>query len=92
MRDDLASAAEFLDAQLGPEIPADRAAFAGLCRGYQQFTRVRISLLRPDGSVDFDSLGRPEELEKQLGRPEIQKALDGGSHDEIRYNAALISA
>jgi two-component system, OmpR family, phosphate regulon sensor histidine kinase PhoR len=88
-RADLAAVADFLDQQLGPEIPADRRDFARLCRNYEQASGIRVTLVRPDGSVDFDSHARPEELEKQLNRPEIQKALSGGSHDEIRYNAAL---
>ena len=43
----------------------------------------------PDGKVDFDSQNRPDELDKQLNRPEIKQALAGSSHDEVRYNAAL---
>ncbi len=88
-REELRALADFLDRRLGAEIPDDRSEFARLCRVYQRSTGVRISLLMPEGAVDFDSQNRPDELENQLGRPEIRKALAGGSHDQIRYNPAL---
>src|SRR4051794_3808546 len=70
-RADLLARADFLDQQLGPEIPADRRDFCRLCRRYDQASRIRIALLLPNGKVDCDSQDRPEELENQLTRPEI---------------------
>ncbi len=78
-RAELAALADFLDRQLGPEIPADRTEFARMCRRVQQTSGVRVTLLMPDGSVDFDSQNRPEELERQLSRPEIRRARRGRS-------------
>ncbi len=88
-RAELAALADFLDQQLGPEVPDDRLDFARICRRVQQTSGVRVTLLMPDGSVDFDSQNRPEELERQLSRPEIRQALAGGMHEQIRYNPAL---
>ncbi|MEX2111827.1 MAG: ATP-binding protein [Pirellulales bacterium] len=88
-RAELIALADFLDQQLGPDVPEDRLEFARLCRSVQHTSGVRVTLLMPDGKVDFDSLNRPDELERQLGRPEIQQALAGGAHDQIRYNPAL---
>jgi two-component system, OmpR family, phosphate regulon sensor histidine kinase PhoR len=89
VRDDLRAWAEFLDRQLGPEIPDNRAPFAKFCRGFAQASETRITLILPNGQVDFDSQNRPEELENQLNRPEIHQAFLGDPQDAIRYNSAL---
>jgi two-component system, OmpR family, phosphate regulon sensor histidine kinase PhoR len=88
-RDSLRTTADFLDGQLGPEIPEDRQEFARLARRFDEARGARITLLMPDGKVDSDSRGRPEEFEGQLGRGEIRDAIAGGTHDAIRYNAGL---
>ena len=75
--------ADFLDQQLGPEIPDDRADFARLCRRYDQASGIRITLLLPDGKVDFDSQNRPEELENQL-EPSRDSAGPGRRHRTTR--------
>ena len=48
-RTELRSLAEFLDLQLGPEVPEDRREFEQLCRRLQQASGVRIALLTPAG-------------------------------------------
>jgi two-component system phosphate regulon sensor histidine kinase PhoR len=88
-RTELAAQADFLDRHLGPEVPADRGEFARTCRFVQQTSGIRVTLLMPDGSVDFDSQYRPEELQRQLDRPEIRRALVGGVHEQIRYSPGL---
>jgi two-component system phosphate regulon sensor histidine kinase PhoR len=88
-RGELAALADFLDGQLGPEIPDDREAFARLARRLDETHGVRVALLLPDGKVDSDSRARPEELVGQLERPEIRAALSGASGDAIRYNPGL---
>ena len=88
-RAQLEGLADFLDGQLGPDIPQDREAFARLTRRLDEACGVRITLLLDDGRVDTDSRGRPEEFERQLDRPEVRAALSGGVHDAIRYNAGL---
>ena len=55
IRSELRAAADFLDQQLGPEIPADRREFARLCRQFDQATGTRVTLLLADGKVDFDT-------------------------------------
>ncbi|MBI3837256.1 MAG: HAMP domain-containing protein [Planctomycetia bacterium] len=89
VRDDLRARADFLDGQLGPEIPNDRAPFADFCRRFGPASGIRITLILPTGQVDCDSQNRPEELENQLNRPEIRRALSGEARDAIRYNQAL---
>jgi two-component system phosphate regulon sensor histidine kinase PhoR len=88
-RVDLQARADFLNQQLGPEIPDDRADFARLCRRYDLGSGIRITLLLANGKVDSDSRNRPEELENQLSRPEIHQTLAGGVHDAVRYNPGL---
>jgi two-component system phosphate regulon sensor histidine kinase PhoR len=88
-RADLQARADFLDQQFGSEIPENHQDFCRLCQRYDQASGIRIALVLPTGKVDCDSQGRPEELENQLSRPEIQQALAGGSHDAVRYNAGL---
>jgi two-component system phosphate regulon sensor histidine kinase PhoR len=89
MRAHLQSTADFLDGQLGPDIPSDRAEFARLARRLDEFHGVRITLLLADGSVDSDSRGRPEEMKVQLDRAEVRAALAGSPADSIRYNSGL---
>ena len=88
-RNELTALADFLDAQLGPDVPPERADFARLARRLDEATRVRITLLMPDGRVDSDSRGRPEEFENQRTRPELAAAFEKETRDAIRYNAGL---
>jgi len=86
---ELRASADFLDQQLGPEIPADRRDFVRMCRQFDQATLTRVTLLLADGKVDFDTDNRPDELEQQSRRAEIQAALEGTPRVETRYHAAL---
>ena len=88
-RADLTARADFLDQQLGAEIPASFDDFAALCRRFGRASDVRIMLLSPRGSVECDSSDRPEELDNLLARAEIRDAISGKTREEIRYNAAL---
>ena len=88
-REGLQATADFLDGQLGPDIPQDRQAFARLIRRLDETGGVRITLLLADGNVASDSRGRPEEFANWLDRREIRAALAGRVSDEVRYNAGL---
>jgi two-component system, OmpR family, phosphate regulon sensor histidine kinase PhoR len=88
-RADLLARADFLDSQLGPEISEDRRDFCRFFRRYHQASGIRVALILPSGKVECDSEGRPEELENQRARPEIQRALDGTADHALRYNAGL---
>ncbi len=81
--------ADFLDSQLGPEIPADRSDFNRLVRRLDESSGVRVTLIMPDGRVDIDSRGRPEEFENQLNRREIRRAVKGNVGEAVHYNAGL---
>ncbi len=88
-RSELLGRADFLNAQLGPDVPPDRTAFNRMARRLDESSDVRITLILPDGRVDADSRGRPEEFENQLTRPEIRRALGGRVGEAIHYNAGL---
>jgi len=86
---DLDERADFLDAQLGPEIPQDRQAFAQVARRLDETSGVRVTLVLPGGKVDTDSRGRPDEFEGQPGREVIERAVSGNARTAIRYNKGL---
>ena len=49
----------------------------------------RITLIGPDGTVQFDNAAQPDELENHLGRPEVQAALKNGSGEITRQSSTL---
>jgi two-component system phosphate regulon sensor histidine kinase PhoR len=87
-RRELVEMAEFLDQQLGPEIDSEPRDFSRLAQRLQQTRGLRISRVSPAGKVELDTLNRPDEIEAQLTRPEIQQALAGTTSIEIRSNPA----
>ena len=52
-------------------------------------TEYRITVIRTDGTVIFDSAEDPATMENHLTRPEITKALTGESSIETRYSRTL---
>ncbi len=52
-------------------------------------TEYRITVIRTDGTVIFDSAEDPSTMENHLTRPEITKALTGESSIETRYSRTL---
>jgi two-component system phosphate regulon sensor histidine kinase PhoR len=80
---------DFLDSQLGPDIPPERQDFARIVRQLDQATGTRITMLLADGAVDVDSRSRPEEFDSHSGRPELAAALDGEAADAVRFNTGL---
>ncbi len=85
----LQATADYFDSRLGPEISTDLGDFCRETRRFDQTSGIRVTLIQGDGKVDCDSLGRPEEFEGQLNRPEIKQALEGRTRDWTRYNAGL---
>lgn len=45
---------------------------------------IRITLIQPDGTVLWDSMLPPAELDNHKNRPEIQEVLSDGSGEEVR--------
>ncbi len=88
-RSRLQATADYFDSRLGPEISTDLGEFCRETRRFDQTSGIRVTLIQGDGKVDCDSLGRPEEFEGQLNRPEIKQALEGRTRDWTRYNAGL---
>lgn len=86
-RADLKARARFLIGQLAPAGADD--AFKKLARSYDQATGIRVTVLTPDGRVNFDSQAREQELEGPQGRPEIDEARAGKPGEVVRYSRGL---
>lgn len=50
---------------------------------------TRISLIKPDGTVLFDSEADPSEMENHADRDEVKQALTNGSGESSRYSSTL---
>lgn len=50
---------------------------------------TRITLIRPDGTVYYDSKLSPDKMENHLEREEIQQALERGEGTSQRYSSSL---
>ena len=50
---------------------------------------LRLTLIRPDGSVVFDSVAKPEELDNHKDRVEIEQAMKKGEGKSIRRSATI---
>jgi len=86
-RADLAARARFLIGQIDQVPPGSE--FTRLARRYDRATGIRVSLVMPDGKVDFDSQDRLQELENEAGRPELDQGRLGVPANAVRYNRAL---
>lgn len=49
----------------------------------------RLTLIAPDGTVRFDSMGDPDAMDNHLSRSEVQEALAGGTGESTRYSSTL---
>jgi len=85
---DMRARADFLAGQLG-DVAAEHDSWKTLARRYQEASGIRVSLIEPEGRVDFDSQDRPQELENPRGRPELEQALAGKAQEAVRYNPGL---
>lgn len=59
-------------------------------REYRELLRkdgIRVTFIKEDGSVSFDSIMGQKEMENHKDRPEIQKALEQGSGTNVRWSA-----
>lgn len=88
-RTDLAASVEFLDLSLGPEVDDEPREFYALSRHFDQAYATRVAVVLPSGKVTFDSQGRPSELDHQVERPELQRALGGESVHWVRFLTGL---
>lgn len=71
-----------------------------LCAGFEEYgadylSRIhlkhdhRITIIDPQGVVQFDSKGKPETMENHGDRPEVQSAWQSGSGEASRVSATL---
>ncbi len=58
-------------------------------RLYAGLLGVRVTIIDPNGNVLGESYTDPQEMENHLGRPEVQRALQGIASSEIRYSDTL---
>jgi len=56
----------------------------GFCRDAARRSGARIRVILADGRVVGDSLGSPNGIDNQLGRPEVAEALQGKISEKIR--------
>ena len=51
---------------------------------------TRTTVIAKDGTVLFDSMLKPEQMENHLQREEVQEALQSGEGDSARYSPSLL--
>lgn len=49
----------------------------------------RLTLIAPDGTVLFDSVGNPSKMDNHLSRPEVQEALSKGVGENTRFSDTI---
>ncbi|MDL2273867.1 PAS domain-containing protein [Oscillospiraceae bacterium OttesenSCG-928-G22] len=49
----------------------------------------RLTIIAPDGTVLFDSVSSPEQMDNHLNRPEVRDALSSGTGEITRYSDTL---
>ncbi len=87
---ELEAAANLAAAEAAPKLTADPPALPdeALVR-MSQNTRMRITVILPDGRVIFDSSYASERMENHSDRPEIKSALAGARGRASRYSDTL---
>ena len=63
----------------------------GFVKNLGKSINVRITVIKPDGSVLADSISNPEQMENHRDRPEIIKAMRGFSTENLRFSTTLMS-
>ena len=61
-------------------------ALNDLVNDYSSITRVRVTIILPDGQVIGESGRNPLQVESHLNRPEVQQALREGEGSAIRFS------
>ncbi len=67
------------DGQINPQLSV-------LVNDYAGITRVRVTVILPDGRVIGESGRDPQQIENHLNRPEVQQALTEGEGTAIRFS------
>lgn len=67
------------EGQISPELN-------NLVNDYAGITRVRVTIILPDGQVIGESGRDPLEVENHLNRPEVQQALSDGEGSAVRFS------
>jgi two-component system phosphate regulon sensor histidine kinase PhoR len=67
------------EGQISPELN-------NLVNDYAGITRVRVTIILPDGQVIGESGRDPLEVENHLNRPEVQQALRDGEGNAVRFS------
>ena len=67
----------------------DQAAVQALCRELGTISRIRLTVVLPDGTVMGDSEEIPASMDNHGDRPEIVTALAGGTGSSTRFSSTL---
>ena len=51
--------------------------------------KIRVTLVRADGEVDYDNFADPQTMDSHADRPEIRQALENGSGSDIRNSSTV---
>ena len=51
--------------------------------------KIRVTLVRADGEVDYDNFADPQTMENHADRPEIRQALETGEGTDIRNSSTV---
>lgn len=67
----------------------DAAAVGTFCREHGRSGNIRITVVRPDGTVVGDSHELPERMDNHATRQEVSDALNGRTSHTIRYSPTV---
>ncbi len=90
VRADLAAKARLVGLRLAEDgIPPGPGRLETWCRETGRSIATRITVIRPDGVVECDSVHDPATMDNHGDRPEIRRALAAGSGSSIRWSHTL---
>ncbi len=88
--EDLADRAHLLEDQFAPLLRDENAErIQDLCRRAGAASRMRLTVVAPNGTVLGDTMERPANMDNHGDRPEIVAARETGHGRSMRYSATL---
>lgn len=87
--DRLESMAQLVASRGGSALSSDTTEFQRFATQASRAMAGRLTIIRPDGVVAFDTQADVGKMDNHAGRPEIVEALAGTPSRSIRYSATL---